>query len=275
MQELEKNLAEHAAAADAAVIALRESPPTLIELRARSRAEAKSPFTAYLSLDIPEDAVEMLMEKEGKTVAAVKVSANDNRMFVEGNAAIHQSQERYDIPYFKPHLTDLGDGGWRVNYDFKRVPAGQALPANLMSLLKSAVLIKPGARHEYFRQLTRKGRFPAPVQISDEQRVFRWLTPQCDRPELLVTEVRLTKDNQIASASWGNSTAVEMKCGSRGELKFTPPVWPDLPLAKKEGADVSTVGQLMFYGLSVWQSIEFFTDGDTAYGPWVSEKESK
>ena len=252
MQELEKSLAEHVAAADAALKALAESPPALVEIRLQSGPGAKTPFSAYLSLDVPGDGAECLLEIAGKTVAALKISSDDNRLFLQGNSTIHQSAEHYAIPYLVPELKDKGNGDWSYSFNYLAVPAGNALQANLAKLLNSPPLIQARGRDGFLQGLVRKGRFPAPVKLDQEQRVFRWLMPQCERPELQVIEVRMTRDNKIASAAWKNVVTAQVKSGSHHDLKLTPPRWPDLPIEKHE-QHLSEIGEL---GAKLWPLVE-------------------
>jgi tetratricopeptide (TPR) repeat protein len=275
IRNLDNNLKEYSAATDAALAVLRKSPPQRIEIR--SQARWKTSMAAYVALDVAYDEAEVVLAKEGKTVAAVKASAENNRMFVQTNSSIHKSFDRYPIPYFRPRFTKPASGGWKVDYGFQSIPAGSALSANLTSLLSSSVLTRPDGREEYFAHVVREGSFPAPMETVGEHRIYRWLTPKCDRPELLVTEVRLGKDSELISASWGSVIAVQIKCGTSETLKFEPPAWPDLPVEPKE-MDVSTLTQLGFQGAMFWESIGFWpigTDGEEEPAEEAAKKEPK
>jgi hypothetical protein len=250
IQELEKSLQEHVSAADAALKAMEEKPPALVEIRLQSRPRAKTPFAGYLSLDVPADGAECLLDISGKTVAAVKISSDDNRLFVQGNSTIHQSAERYPIPYLMPEMKDKGNGNW--SWDFLTAPAEFPIRENLARILKLPALANAAGRQEFLQGLVRKGRFPAPVQTAREQRVFRWLTPHRERPELQVTEVHLTKDHKIAAVTWGDIVSIQVKSGSHPELKFTPPRWPELPTEKHE-QHLSELGDL---GAKLWPLLE-------------------
>ena len=155
-------MADYALATDVAVNTWAESGGNL-EILLQSTHQITKPFTAYLRIDMKANALDFILEQEGKTVFAGKIGDDQSQVFIKGNAQIFQYAGRYRMKNF--NLKPKENGFWTI--DLSLADAELSADQKLKELLASMVLVSPEGRKTVMKSLVRKGFFPAPMEAAD------------------------------------------------------------------------------------------------------------
>jgi hypothetical protein len=261
IRNLEKNLADHQAGLEGAVQALTKTPPEVVEMNLRSGPQAATPFRAYVAVNVSKESLELHIEKNQKLVAAVQASRTLDRIYLKGDTEIRTFSGDATIPYFAPSLRQKENGNWYFNFELGESPEASPLLGNLRSFFASPMFRprNPAIMPQIY-VMVEQGRFPAEVRSVDGHKIYRWLAPQLDSPELQTIELRLDQHNYPVSLASSGLFSAEFRCGPAAEISLQPPKWPDLPVAN-ESSIIQAGTQLMGLGIELYCDLENLANG--------------
>lgn len=271
---LPANLEEHIAAYEKVYADLQENAPEILELELRWGATPAERVQARLGLDFVGDGIELLIRKAGRPLLGYSSGLGGARFFVDGDTNIHRSIAKGPVPVGNLNVSPWSPGykfNFNFNFNFSSRPGG--LRSFIDSLLHSPAFATQEARKNYVRYHLTQGAFPARMVLVNGQRSFRWLVPQPREAQLQIAEIRLTRDDHLASLAWSDQGEIRnIRYGKRGEIWLSEREWPDLAVSEAKEIGVAEIFHLMGIAAKLFDTSKKPAATSTAAKPGSSQR---
>jgi hypothetical protein len=216
------------------VAAWRRNPPEVIEARLIALGEdGKELAQGYLGLDSERSHLELVVEREGRPIAAYQTSQGRVKTLVAGRPLIATFAHGGLSPSLWLRFDESTDGKYNLNFGANvRENTHGNLEELLKSLVSSPVLADESSILRWLKHGRHYGSFLETA--APEARQLVWLTPQPDDPGCERVIVSFTGEGRLESIESKWLRVQDIRYGRSSEVVLRPPRWPDLPLREQE-----------------------------------------
>jgi hypothetical protein len=217
------------------------------ETRLEVMDEAGRPKYRGFVATIPERGFcELLVWKNETPLLAYKTDRQSSQMYMSGWPGIFAFNSPGAAPVV--NLDVVRDEAGKLKIEFGFLLAMGSAPASKpgKSPFESPYLnTETGLRELLASKFVATGVCPAAVSETRAGKVYAWLGPQTDSPELSRMELTIAPDGAASSVRLDEIHITNIRYGKAGEFTFTPQKWPEVQVISKDTMDMALFVEVM------------------------------
>jgi hypothetical protein len=239
------NLDQYAQGILDALSKIRAEGIEMLETTMRYQKEDGKAIDFYLSLAPRDGLLEVVISQSGKMTFGYATHAHDSKLYFDGEAAIHEFAQSGFYPDFKYQINRDPDGKYGFNFNANTSESPAAL-AGLAKPLQDSELFKTKADIlELVKPALKGGWQPAQASNAAGEKVYRWVRPKIDQPTEECWQYAIAQSGEIRRVAGESVQCNSLRYGRQGSFQFSPPSWPDLPLARHEKMEATTMFRML------------------------------
>ncbi len=203
------------------------------------------PCEAYVAVRFSDQHLQFVLRIDGEMIVAYRSDAKESALYCAGDPAIQTAEVPGILPIPKLKVDPAVVDKWNFNFN---LDFGEMSPENLAVLKETRneigkLFADRAALEACFSKRQQQGVLHFPIELGPSRATVRIINVSIDEPLIDITEAVATAQPnswRIAVDKQGQGKA-DIRIATAADFEFTPPKWPELPIAKSPKFEASAL----------------------------------
>jgi tetratricopeptide (TPR) repeat protein len=244
-------LDQHAQAMLDAISKIREEGIEMLEASAQYRTPEGKAFDFYLATAAKTGYLQGVLSQKEKMIVGYSTKTDECKFYCDGQAQIEVAKQGGFYPDIRFSIDRLGPKHFGIGLDCKTSEYPCTLADFMKNLLETEAFRNKENLREFLEGMQKYGWQPVAVTDGQNEKLYRWVRPKIEKPEVEQWECAVSSDGKISRLSGESFDLSSLHYGRQDSFAWNAPAWPDLPVKQLEEFDwtsmfrvISAVGPL-------------------------------